>query len=92
MLQLIKQESGIELPICTMGEYLKRWGFTPQKPITKAYVSTDIHEYRITLESTPKHRASPRHAGHGCRMTVVRRSRVWAWMQSRIGSLQTSLG
>lgn len=34
---LIQQEFGIELPIRTMGEYLKRWGFTPQKPITRAY-------------------------------------------------------
>jgi transposase len=34
---LVKQEFGIDLPIRTMGEYLKRWGFTPQKPITRAY-------------------------------------------------------
>ena len=25
------------MPIRTMGEYLKRWGFTPQKPLRKAY-------------------------------------------------------
>ena len=37
VLQLVQQEFGIELPIRTMGEYLKRWGFTPQKPITRAY-------------------------------------------------------
>jgi len=37
VMALVKQEFGIELPIRTMGEYLKRWGFTPQKPITKAY-------------------------------------------------------
>ncbi|MCL2657304.1 MAG: IS630 family transposase [Betaproteobacteria bacterium] len=37
VLQWVQQELGIELPICTMGEYLKRWGFTPQKPITRAY-------------------------------------------------------
>lgn len=37
VLLLVKQEFGIELPIRTMGEYLKRWGFTPQKPITRAY-------------------------------------------------------
>ncbi len=37
VMELVKQEFGIELPIRTMGEYLKRWGFTPQKPITKAY-------------------------------------------------------
>ena len=34
---LVKQEFGIDLPIRTMGEYLKRWGFTPQKPITRTY-------------------------------------------------------
>jgi transposase len=34
---LVRQEFGIELPVRTMGEYLKRWGFTPQKPIKKAY-------------------------------------------------------
>ena len=35
--QLIVQEFGIELPVRTVGEYLKRWGFTPQKPIKRAY-------------------------------------------------------
>jgi transposase len=34
---LVKQEFGIDLPIRTMGEYLKRWGFTPQRPIKRAY-------------------------------------------------------
>jgi transposase len=29
--RLVQHEFGIELPIRTMGEYLKRWGFTPQK-------------------------------------------------------------
>lgn len=35
--QLIKQETGIDMPIRTVGEYLKRWGFTPQKPTKFAY-------------------------------------------------------
>jgi transposase len=34
---LIHQWYGIEMPIRTVGEYLKRWGFTPQKPIKRAY-------------------------------------------------------
>jgi transposase len=34
---LIRQRFGIEMPIRTVGEYLKRWGFTPQKPIKRAY-------------------------------------------------------
>jgi len=35
--QLIAQETGIDMPIRTVGEYLKRWGFTPQKPLKFAY-------------------------------------------------------
>lgn len=35
--QLIKQLYTIDMPIRTVGEYLKRWGFTPQKPLRKAY-------------------------------------------------------
>jgi transposase len=35
--QLIKQLWLINMPIRTVGEYLKRWGFTPQKPLRKAY-------------------------------------------------------
>src|SRR5664279_2401865 len=30
---LIEQRCGLSMPIRTVGEYLKRWGFTPQKPI-----------------------------------------------------------
>lgn len=35
--QLIKQLLLIEMPIRTVGEYLNRWGFTPQKPLRRAY-------------------------------------------------------
>ena len=34
--QLIGRQYGIDMPIRTVGEYLKRWGFTPQKPIKRA--------------------------------------------------------
>lgn len=34
---LMEQVSGIKVPIRTVGEYLKRWGFTPQKPLKRAY-------------------------------------------------------
>ena len=30
--ELIKNKYNIDMPIRTVGEYLKRWGFTPQKP------------------------------------------------------------
>jgi transposase len=35
--QRIEQECGIKLRIRAVGNYLKRWGFTPQKPIKCAY-------------------------------------------------------
>ncbi len=34
---LIKYLYSIDMPIRTVGEYLKRWGYTPQKPLKKAY-------------------------------------------------------
>ena len=34
---LIEQQVGVRLPIRTVGEYLQRWGYTPQKPVRKAY-------------------------------------------------------
>ena len=36
VMQLIKQLFGVEMPIRTVGEYLRRWGFTPQRPVKHA--------------------------------------------------------
>ena len=35
--ELIRARLGITMPIRTVGEYLKRWGYTPQKPLKRAY-------------------------------------------------------
>ncbi len=35
--EMIEQRYGILLPVRTLGEYLKRWGFTPQCPKRRAY-------------------------------------------------------
>ena len=37
VMQLIERECEIKLSVRGVGNYLKRWGFTPQKPIKKAY-------------------------------------------------------
>jgi len=34
---LIAERVGIQLPIRTVGNYLKRWGSTPQRPVRRAY-------------------------------------------------------
>lgn len=33
---LIQKKYGVKMPIRTVGEYLKRWGYTPQKPLRRA--------------------------------------------------------
>jgi transposase len=35
--QLILQRTGLAVSVWTVGRYLKRWGFTPQKPVRRAY-------------------------------------------------------
>ena len=35
--QLIERECAIQLHVRSVGKYLTRWGFTPQKPIRRAY-------------------------------------------------------
>jgi transposase len=36
--QLIEQEFGIKLQARSVGKYLARWGFTPQRPIKRVPV------------------------------------------------------
>jgi len=38
----IKQAYGIELPLRTITDYLKRWGFTPQRPTKRAYEQNPV--------------------------------------------------
>ena len=37
VMQLIERECGIKLSVKGVGNYLQRWGLTPQKPIKRAY-------------------------------------------------------
>src|SRR5947209_8363317 len=47
--QLIVQEFGLHLPIRTVGDYLRRWGLTPQRPGRRCY-RQDPEEVRRWLE------------------------------------------
>ncbi len=48
---LIHQECGVTLAIRTVGAYLRRWGYTPQRPARKAR-QQDPEEVRRWLEET----------------------------------------
>lgn len=62
--QLVFQEFGIEISVNSMGEYLAKWGFTPQKPKKKAYEQRPAEvqkwldeQYPIIKESAKKEEA-----------------------------------
>ena len=54
LLMLLKQQFNIQMPIRTVGEYLLRWGYTPQKPVRKAYEQKPEEVQRWMRESLPE--------------------------------------
>ena len=57
VMELIEQETGLKMPIRTVGEYLKRWGFTPQKPAKQAYEQNPKAVQRWLNEDYPEIKA-----------------------------------
>lgn len=52
--RLIKQQYRVVLPIRTIGHYLTRWGFTPQKPAKRAYEQRPAEVKRWLDHEYPK--------------------------------------
>ena len=53
VMQLIEQLYGIQMPIRTVGEYLRRWGYTAQRPVKRALEQNPEHVRRWLVESYP---------------------------------------
>jgi transposase len=51
VMELIKKLFGIDMPIRTVGEYLLRWGYTPQRPAKRAQ-ERNGHKLRQWLDET----------------------------------------
>lgn len=47
--QLIATRFGIALAVTTVGDYLRRWGFTPQRPVKRAIERQDANLARARL-------------------------------------------
>lgn len=54
---LIAQRFGITLSVWTVGRYLRRWGFTPQKPLRRAYEQDPTAVRRWLTKQYPAIRA-----------------------------------
>ena len=52
--ELIKDQLRIDLPIRTVGHYLKRWGMTVQKPVKRAYEQQPAHVQKWLEEDYPE--------------------------------------
>jgi len=51
--ELMYARFGIDVPVRTVGHYLKRWGYTPQKPIKRAYEQRPAEVRRWLDEDYP---------------------------------------
>ena len=55
---LITCECGVEMPIRTVGEYLKRWRYTPQKPQRACLRAKPPSSHCVARNRVPSHRAT----------------------------------
>lgn len=60
---LILRECGMDMPVRTVGDYLKRWGMTPQKPVKRAYERSEPAVKRWLEEDYPRIKAQAKKDG-----------------------------
>ena len=53
VMELIEQLFGVAMPIRTVGEYLLRWGYTPQRPLKRALEQRPAEVRRWLAETYP---------------------------------------
>jgi transposase len=61
--ELIRRKCRVKLSVWTVGRYLADWGFTPQKPLRRAYEQNPAAVRRWLEEEYPAIRAAARLAG-----------------------------
>lgn len=61
--QLIKETFGISMPVRTVGDYLRRWGMTPQKPVKRAYQRSEPAVKKWLEEEYPAIKAKAKQLG-----------------------------
>ena len=75
--RLIELQCGVKLPTRTVGDYLGRWGFTPQKPILRAYERCPLAVEQWLQEDYPQIAARARiegaeiHCGDGSALVTT---------------------
>ncbi|MEX8519833.1 MAG: IS630 family transposase [Leptothrix sp. (in: b-proteobacteria)] len=78
--QAIEVKFGLKMPISTVGEYLRRWGCTPQRPVQRAQEQDDQALQRWLDEVYPKLHQRAQAEGaeiHWVDETAVRQDTAW---------------
>lgn len=60
---LIERRFGVRLSLVAVGNYLRRWGFTPQKPVRRAFEQNPARVRRWLEEEYPQIARAARRAG-----------------------------
>jgi transposase len=63
VVELIERRFGVEVSRWTAGRYLMRWGFTPQKPMRRAFEQSDAAVRTWTQEEFPRVRREAKREG-----------------------------
>lgn len=61
--ELVRRQTGVSLPVRTAGAYLRRWGFTPQRPLRHAHQQDPEAVRRWLAEEYPRIRARAKREG-----------------------------
>jgi transposase len=61
--ELIAQKCGVRLSIRAVGEYLSRWGYTPQRPVRRAYEQNDAAVNEWLVKQYPRIKARAKAEG-----------------------------
>lgn len=61
--ELIFSRHGVRMPVRTVGDYLKRWGMSPQKPVKRAYQRSEPAVKKWLEEDYPAIKAKAKASG-----------------------------
>ena len=81
MQQAVKAKFAIDMPIRTVGEYLRRWGFTPQRPAKRALQQcpAQVQQWlQVDYPAIVKRAKAEQALVHWADETAVRQDTAWA--------------
>jgi transposase len=86
--QAVKVRVGLDMPIRTVGEYLRRWGFTPQRPAKRALEQrpAQVQQWlKVDYPAVVKRAKAEQAIVHWSDETAVRQDTAWVRGYAPVG-------